>query len=340
MSSNTPIRRGLRSVNQRLLLLAGALLVAGIAWGGYQASTGGGADTAPPGLQTRGGTGTSGLIFPEPGADGGYAEAYDKDDVTRGSAVPPGAPSMAPEPMPSEPAMQNVLGRTVIRSGSMELEVESVGMIFDRIRQVAEGHGGFVADSTFGGSAERQFAALTLRVPAERFGQLVEDLRGLAVEVRQISTSSQDITEEFSDLQATIRNLTAVEGQYLSLLSEAQGIGEILQVQDRLNQVRLQIDRTQGRINLLENLSSMATLHVMLTPVSAGTTGPDGTGIGQAIRDAWQSSLETVEAIASAVVFAVVWSWWLLPIAALGALMWRRIGRRPSPAVDTPEGSA
>src|SRR5690606_25926793 len=90
--------------------------------------------------------------------------------------------------------LPSTLGRTILRDGSVGLEVESVSQYFERVRQIAEGAGGFVADSNFTGSGSDQSASLTLRVPAERFGDVVAQLQDIAVEVRSVSSSSQDVT--------------------------------------------------------------------------------------------------------------------------------------------------
>jgi hypothetical protein len=284
------------------------------------------------------GQGSSGLFAPE--------ERASKDSV---ASVAPGA---APAPMPPAgttgadgdltfPSV-NTLGRQIIRTGSMDLAVTSVGDAFDEVRRIAEGAGGYVGDSSFSGSEASQRAYLTIRIPASQFGAVVEQLRGIAAEVRTISTGAQDVTEEFADLEATLRNLRAVERQYLELLGRANNIGEVLQVQDRLDGVRLQIERTQGRIQLLENLTSMATLQVSLSPVAATKPVVKSSGLLQTARDAWQASLETLTAIATVAVAVAVYSWWIIPIAIPAVFLARRLWRaRPMPArVDTQGGAA
>src|SRR5690606_25100872 len=122
-----------------------------------------------------------------------------------------------------------------------ELVVESVEDSFQQVRQITESTGGYVSGSTLTGRADTQRAYLTLRIPADEFDSVVERLRGLAVEVRSASTSSQDVTDEYADLQARLRNQRAVEEQYLTLLREATEIGEILEVRDRLASTRYEI---------------------------------------------------------------------------------------------------
>ena len=239
------------------------------------------------------------------------------------------------------------LGRQIIRNGSVELEVESVVNAFEQVRSAAIAAGGFVAESSFFGRDEEQRARITIRVPADRFDAVVGELRGLAVEVLSISTSSQDVTGEVTDLESSLRNLRAVEVQYLDLLGRAGGIGEILQVQDRLNQTRAQIDRIEGRVQMLGRLTELATLTVSLQPVREPVVADGGSGPLDAAGEAWAASLATLSAIATAVLVVAVYSWWLVPFVAVGAFVLRRWlrawaeGRPAAPApVDTPPGTA
>lgn len=239
------------------------------------------------------------------------------------------------------------LGRQIIRNGSVELEVESVVDAFEQVRSAAIAAGGFIAESSFFGRDEQQSARITIRVPADRFDAIVDELRGLAVEVLSISTSSQDVTGEVTDLESSLRNLRAVEMQYLDLLGRARGIGEILQVQDRLNQTRAQIDRIDGRVQMLGRLTELATLTVSLRPVGQPLVADGGGGPLDAARAAWGASLATLSTIATVVLVVVVYSWWLVPFVVIGAFVLRRglrawAARRPeAPApVDTPPGTA
>jgi hypothetical protein len=285
------------------------------------------------------------------GSSAGLGFSTDADGVMApGGAMPAPGEAQAPSPEKGETgggdgtvSIPSVLGRTILRSGSVSLTVDSVADSFERVRQIADGSGGFVSDSSFYGSGDSQSASLTLRVPAGQFSQVVADLRALAIEVESVQTSSQEVTEEFTDLQATVRNLQAVEQQYLTLLSQAETIGDILQVQDRLSGVRLQIEQAQGRINMLDNLASLATLSVTLMPESVAVLSVSQDGFGDRVAAAWDSSLDTLAAIGTGIVVGLVWSWWLVPVVPVVWILWRRFGGRlltPRRHVDTPEASA
>ena len=272
------------------------------------------------------------------GADGADAPAGGADRASVASVAPAAAPA------PDGSASLDLLGRTIIRNASLALEVESVSESFDAVSAVAAGHGGFVSDSSLvrsGDDEAARFARLTLRVPAERFEQVLDDLRALAVEVTSASTSAQDVSGEVTDLESDLRNLRAVEAQYLELLGRANTIGEVLQVQDRLNQTRNGIERAEGRIALLRSLADLATLHVELrTPDAPPIVAEPGSSTPlDAAADAWEASLATLNVLAAVVLSAVVFSWWLLPLLALAWLALRRWGRHvalPRATIDTP----
>ena len=192
-------------------------------------------------------------------------------DVTL--AGPGGASALSPE-------LQSLLDRKIIQSTSIDIHVDEVGRYFTEIISIATTAGGFVANSTFSNVDGEQVADLTIRVPSERYQDVLNRIRGMG-EVQRESSDANDITEEFTDLQARLTTLQATERRYLELLAEANGINEILLVQDRLDFVRGQIEQIQGRINLLENLTDLTTITVHLRPETARGGGGARPGRGR-----------------------------------------------------------
>jgi len=173
-------------------------------------------------------------------------------------------------------------------------------------------------------------ATLTLRVPATAYNQVMNGLRRMAVKVVNENGSTRDVTEEFTDLDAQIRNLQAMEVQYLELLKRANTIDEILKVQARLSDVRGQIERNKGRMNLLQRTSDMATIAVTLSPADAVSVKKPHPAWDPAatVQEAWEQSLVIVRAVADVGLRVVVFSWWLLPPALLTWGVWA-MSRRP-----------
>ena len=126
----------------------------------------------------------------------------------------------------------------------------------------------------------------------------------------------------------------------LELLARAETINDILVVQDRLDFVRGQIEQVVGRINLLDNLTDLATITVHLSPVALAVEPASGGGSltpAEAFENAWQASPTVLEGIAIAALVVVAFSWWLVPplaALAIGTRWW--INRTPRVAVETP----
>lgn len=234
-----------------------------------------------------------------------------------------------------------VLDRKIAMNGDMELQVKDVGGAFEDISRIAASTGGFVSGSTFGYRGEDQIASLTIRVPTDRFQDALAQVRRLAEKVDSEQATSQDLTEQYTDLQSQLRNLQATEQRYLDLLGRAQSVGDILQLEDRLASVRGQIEQTQGRINLIDHTADMATLTAHLSPAGAAAQVEGSTGGGphplRAAGEAWEASLTVLGSIASGLLVVVVFSWWLVPLLALAAVAAVRLlrSRRAQPASGT-----
>ena len=318
-----------------LIGIIAAITVVGFACGGGGGSDGDGASTIL-GLEP---------AAMESGGDGGEEALnasldYASDDA--GQVINATRDSSASAP-PSEVSQQTgLLDRKIIQSASLDLEVEEVGRQFQEVIRFAESAGGFVSSSSFSNRDDEQAADLTIRVPATRYQDVLAQIRGLGT-VTLESSDANDVTEEYTDLEARLRTLEATEGRYLALLARADTIEDILTVQDRLDGVRGQIEQAQGRINLLDQITELATITVHLRPEEVAAPAEGGGGIQPlaAAASAWDLSLDALRGVAAVTLVVVVFSWWLVPpllALAFGARWW--LNRRPRPPVTEPEPAA
>ena len=229
------------------------------------------------------------------------------------------------------------LGRQIIRQGRINIEVEDVSTDFGRVEDIARQSGGFVAESSIYSSPRDekgvvppvQGAYLRLRIPADRFEAVTERIAELADTVLTLDTSSQDVTMEVADFQARLRNLRSTEQQYLTLLEDAANVEEVIQVTDRLSGTRGEIERIEAQLEALSSRVELATLHVDISratdPDEEDTRGPL-----DAAREGWETSWQFLEAILEWSLAIIAFSWWLAPLAALGAVVALVLNRRSS----------
>jgi len=237
-------------------------------------------------------------------------------------------------PAPDVMAMGSLDDRKIVQTASVKLQVKDVGGSFGDIGRIAAGAGGFVASSNFAFQGEQQVASVTIRVPSKSYQDVLAEVRALGAKVDGETSNASDVTEEYSDLAARIRNLEASETQLLQLLSQAKNVTEILQVQDRINSTRTQIEQAKGRILLLDKLSDLATISVSLRPLAIVAKADGGrVDLGEEISQAWADSLDFLASIAGGVVSVLVFSWWLIPLSIPAAVAWQRWTRgRPAAA--------
>ncbi len=185
------------------------------------------------------------------------------DEGERPVIVPVPAPAPAPAPSKGE-GVYPEFERMIVRTGNMQLVVEDVRTSIDKITDLAETLEGYVVSSSSWKEGERLIGAITVRVPAEQFYYATSVIRAMAVEVLSESTSSKDVTEEYTDLSAQRRNLEATEAQLLELMKKAVKVEDILAVQRELSRVQGELEQIKGRMQYLERTSETSLIEVVL----------------------------------------------------------------------------
>ena len=155
--------------------------------------------------------------------------------------------------------------RMVISTGSISVEVEVVQASVQGVQAIAEGLGGFVEQLSSFGDADRQRASITIRVPQNQFNTALERIRLLG-DVQSENIGSEDVSEQFIDLEARLKSAQREEESLLSLLGRAQNVSDILTIERELSRVRSDIERYQGQLNFLERRVDLSTIYIELFP--------------------------------------------------------------------------
>ncbi len=237
----------------------------------------------------------------------------------------------------SNPSSASLIDRKITRTATLELSVEDVGAAVQKVDTIATTAGGYLSGSSVfvdqqspdsGASRRTQTATVTVRVPADAFSSVMSQLRGIAKEVQSETSQASEVTAEYTDLQARLRNLQATEQRYLELMGRAEAIPDILTVQERLNSVRLEIEQVQGRINVLNDLTNLATITVQLTPPAAVVQEANRGWAEEAWQTSWDASQDTAVVLGTVAIAGSVLMAWLTVPLILVLISWRLFGRR------------
>ncbi|MEA2024291.1 MAG: DUF4349 domain-containing protein [Actinomycetota bacterium] len=233
-------------------------------------------------------------------------------------------------------------GLKVIRDGRVELRVEpgTFGQVSSQLRSIAQDLGGYItAGETYLqeiDDIDYTVGWLTMRIPEDRFDDAVDRVDGLG-ERLSLSMSSQDVTEEYVDLEGRLRYWETQEEFYTRLMAEATEIDDLVIIQTRMQDVLLNIEQIEGRLRYLDNRTSYSTLTVGLTEVPGSTPigDPYDKGvIGEAIDQAAAVLLATIGGLIIGAAFALPFI--LLALVGLGIWMAIRSIRRRKPAKTEP----
>lgn len=154
--------------------------------------------------------------------------------------------------------------RKTVRTASTDLVVQKPADTVEKIRTLAEGLGGFLVESQISGPQNASSGSLTIRVPAYRFEQARAEIRKLGLHVESERVDARDVTRQYVDQEANLRNLRAEEAQYLAILKQARTVKDTLDVSEKLSGVRGQIDQQQAEFNALSKQIETAAITVSL----------------------------------------------------------------------------
>jgi hypothetical protein len=209
-------------------------------------------DAAAPGV-------TRGAMMEEEFA----GEDMDDERVSRGEPAPqaPGAPppppvtkpDAPPSPRPPEIAGDKTAPLLVYRA-ELHMAVYEAAASIDAVQQAATDLGGYLV--------RRDQQSIVVRVPAAKYREALAVVGKLG-DVSHREETVQDVTEQFYDLQARLRNARVVRDRLEQLLVQAKNVDEALNVERELARVTGEIERIEGKLELLEELVSFSTITVI-----------------------------------------------------------------------------
>ncbi len=301
-------------------------------------------------LVGRGSSSTS----PHPPSTGVVGESTKQAGPKTDAAVPsrvaadPAPSTGAPNAVPGGAAQPDVaVGPRVVRTAEVTVGVAAgaFSRAFDGITAAVMAQGGYVTassastgstgpeGSTVPGAGDRarhpRSGDLTLRVPADRFDAVRTSLAGLGT-VEQEQLRGEDVTAQIVDYDARLKSLQAEEEALRTLVGRATAVGEVLQVQSQLFEVRQQVERLQAQRDQLDQQASLATIHVALHEPGASFQVPQPT---TGLARAWERAVAGSLAIVGGTIVVLGW---LAPVAVVGLLAWAviRLRRRGGPQVQ------
>ena len=242
-----------------------------------------------------------------------------------------GAAEAPPEPMPGTVPGDQAGGGAggpapsltkIIRTAELSVVIprNTLDERFAEVVDAAERNGGFVSESL----SRTRTGNLTLRVPAGNLAETLRAVRGLGT-VDVESVRGKDVTANYVDLRARLSIAKARREVLLGLQADATTIEQTIRVQNELDETQLDIEAIQGQLQVLDDRTSLATVHVDLREEGAEPGDEVETA---SIPNAFERAVAGFVGVIAAIVIGLGY---LIPIGLLALLVWfvaTRIQRR------------
>lgn len=153
--------------------------------------------------------------------------------------------------------------RRIVRTSSIDMVVQHPTDVAHQIMELTEKLGGYLVNAD-GGGQKAVTGSLVIRVPAEQFDEAMGEIRKLGVRVESEKFDTKDVTQEFVDQEANIRNLRAQEAQYLAILQQARTVNDMIFVSQKLTEVRGLIEKQEAEFNSTVHQSESVLIAISL----------------------------------------------------------------------------
>ena len=294
------------------LLIAAPLMLALVACSGSGA-------TSAPG---RGAPGGAGDAFTNIGAP----VAVPAPEAQKAGGVAVGQPAAG---LPN-PVVFNA-DRNLVRTANIAMRSKDPWATSERAAAIAVGFGGDILGLAQAGNGEDRRANLTIRVPASRFDDALNQIKQLEGEVATANVDTKDVTDQFVDLQARLAAKQSEEQRYLALLNRANTIDEILKVDAAITNVRTQVEQLTAQINSIKSRTEFSTIVLSVTPLTV-LPGVDNTAKGWDPAKTLARALAAVSALFQVIADLAIWAlvFGFVPLIGLAVVAVATRGRRAS----------
>ncbi len=173
---------------------------------------------------------------------------------------------------------------------------------------------------------------MTFSVTSAQYPQIEEYLAGYAQQhggkLTSLHESVQDVTNDYIDTQSRLTNLRGEQQRLLTLLGSTSTLGDIIAIEGKLTDVEGQIEDIEAHLNLLKNQTTFYTVSIGLQPITPIAPPPPPStpwSLAQVLHDSWTAALGFGQGMASLLIWVVVFSIYLIPVALVGWFIWRRV---------------
>ncbi len=162
-----------------------------------------------------------------------------------------------------EAADMAIVGRKIIKNADFRMKVKKVDSSSKKIEDLVASHGGYINSKNLTNDSYQLSNRIVIKVPAEKFENLLEEIAKEAVFVNSNRVYSTDVTEEFIDIQTRLQTKKNVRDRYIDILrNKAKSVEDVLKAEEAIRVVQEEIESKEGRLKYLQNQIALSTINL------------------------------------------------------------------------------
>ncbi|GEN76732.1 hypothetical protein CHA01nite_24720 [Chryseobacterium hagamense] len=212
------------------------------------------------------------------------------------------------------------ISKKVIKNGNMKIQVADINKIQSQISILLKNNKAYIQKEEFQNTDVDENLDLTIRVPYQNFDSLINSFSNGIGSVLSKNISSDDVTEEYTDVSIKLANKKIYLEKYREMLKSAKTTKDMLEIQENIRDLEDEIDVSEGRLRFIDDRVNYSTLNLSLykEKVRSSATSRIGFGsrFGDSLKEGWNSFVEFLLGIISL--------WPFLLLVPVIVFLWRK----------------
>jgi hypothetical protein len=209
-----------------------------------------------------------------------------------------------------------ITDRKLIRNGQLEFKTEEVKKTKTEIEKICKELNAYIASESENNYGNRLQYNQLIRVPADQFDALLTRIEPLAEKIDNKNINTEDVTEQFIDVEARLKTKKELELRYREILKQAKTVEDIVSIESQIANVRSEIESMEGRLNFLKNQVAFSTLSVSYYE-TIGTDFGFASKFVESIKGGWDNLLAFI-------IFLITLWPFVLGLSVLVFWVWKR----------------
>ncbi|SHH50345.1 protein of unknown function [Chryseobacterium oranimense] len=221
---------------------------------------------------------------------------------------------------PVAPKKIDTISKKIIKNGNMKIQVGDIKKAQTQVGEILKKNDAYIQNEQFQNTDMDDNLELIIRVPHKNFDALVNSFSDGVGSVLSKNISSNDVTEEYTNVSIKLANKKIYLEKYRDMLKNASTTKDMIEIQETIRELEDEIDIAEGRLRFIDDRVKYSTLKLSLYKEKVRSSSTSKIGFGSRLADSvtegWNSFVSFLLGIIS--------FWPFLLIIPVIIFLWRK----------------